>query len=212
MNRPLVTVKTLIAASRERGKIELPADALITPAAADWLRGTRVPVRRVDAAGPGRDEAPTVYLIGDAAQPDIQTLLPGLERRYPGLTFLPCHGRRSGLLAAVREMCAGLRQCGRRRGVILVSNGAVPNCVANKHAHVRAAIVSQPSALYALQHELGVNVLVFERGRLSLRQMQATIDAFLTGKTGLDPVIEAALAGATADPEKQNPDNCGCGT
>jgi hypothetical protein len=212
VNRPLVTVKTLIAASRARGEIELSADALITPAAADWLRGTRVPVRRVDVAGPGRDEAPTVYLIGDEAQPDMQTLLPGLERRYPGLAFLPCHGRRSGLLAAVREMCDGLREGSGRRGVILVSNGAVPNCVANKYAHVRAAIVSQPSALFALQRELGINVLVFERGRLSLRQTRATIDAFLTGKTDLDPEIEAALSGATAVPVTERSDDCGCGS
>ena len=51
------------------------------------------------------------------------------------------------------------------------------------------------SFILSLTRELGVNLLILETGCVSLRQMQAMIDAFLNGKPGLDPLIEAALAG-----------------
>jgi hypothetical protein len=211
MRRPLVTVKTLLTQSRECGEIELPEGALITPAAVDWLRSCAVPVRRAEAVESARGNEPTVYVIGDAAKPYMQALLPILERKYPSLEFLRCHGCCEGLLAAVKTMCAGLDESDRRRGVIVVQNGALPSCVANKQTHVRAAILSQPSALFALQRELGINVLIIEEGRISLRQAQATIDAFLTGKTRLDPVIAAALSGAPGAPDAQPAHACGSG-
>jgi ribose 5-phosphate isomerase RpiB len=212
MSRPLVTVKTLIAQSRERGEIELPADALVTPAAQDWLRASRFPVRRIETTEPRRDDGPAVYVIGDIADPYVQTLLPILERRFAGLTFLACNGCRDGLLAAVREMCDRLGESSGGRGVIVVENGAIAGCIANKYAHVRAAIVAQPSALFALQRELGVNVVIVEKGRGSLRQAQAIIEAFLTGKTHLDPSIEAAIDGITTAAPASRPRLCESGS
>ena len=195
MSRPLITVKTLIEQSRRRGEIELPADALVTPAANDWLRASKVPVRRMDGAGPATAHRPTLYVVGDEADPAVRTLLPTLERQRDGLTFLSCRGTRAGLLEAVHETCTGLCGCPQRRGIVLVQDGAVVSCVANRYPKVRAAIASRPSALTMLVRELGVNLLILETGCVSLRQMQAMIDAFLNGKPGLDPLIEAALAG-----------------
>lgn len=211
MSRPLVTVKTLLAQARERGALELPEDALVTPAAADWLRGCRLPVRRVGAQTATQEDAPTCYVIGDSADPYLQTLLPQLERRYAGLHFLPCNGNRIGLLAAIRKLCAALAESQRRRGVIVVGQGAIPACVANRRAHVRAAILSQPSELPGLMRELALNVLIIERGRMSLRQAQASIEAFFAGKAALDPVIAAAL-GDDGPAEAPVPAAaCGCG-
>ena len=227
MSRPLVTVSALIAQARERGRIELPADALITPAAQDWLRGSRFPVQRTAPQRPAPDDAPTYYLIGDAADPYLQALLPGLERRFPGLRFLPCHGRCEGLLAAIDQMCAGLRcgaACGAgaaaaeragraRRGVIIVSSGAIANCVANKHQHVRAAIVCQPSALLPLLRELALNVLIIEKERTSLRQAQGLIDTFFNAaQSAPAPAVAAALAGAGGVTASAPLQACACGT
>lgn len=211
MGRPLVTVKTLLAQSRERGAIELPAEALITPAAADWLRGSRVPVRQADGVDTQPDHQPSHYLIGDPADAYLQALLPTLERRDPELEFLPCNGDRQGLLDAVRKMCAGLAERPQRRGVIIVGSGAIPDCVANKCAHVRAAIAAAPSALFSLQQELGINVLIIERGRTSLHQARGMIETFFRGPTRLDPVIEAALTDATAAPPVAESAACDCG-
>ncbi len=196
MSRPLITVKTLIAQSREGTAINLPADAIITPAAQDWLQATRLPVRR-NGAGPRVPAAsPTVYVIGDAKDPTMQTLLPVLERQHDSLTFLPCQGHLAGCLDAVRRMCEGLSQCSRRRGIVVVRVGGIVSCVANRNPNVRAAVLTRPSDLYGLQKDLGINVLVLERERLSLRQMQASIETFLAARSSVDPAVEAALSGA----------------
>ncbi len=198
MKRPLVTVKTLTAQARERGEVEVANNALITPAAADWLRSTSLPVRHVGDDQPAVSTAPTIYVIGDAASPTLRTILPQLEREYGNLEFLPCEGHLAGCLAAVEEMCAGLAQCSRRRGVVIVRNGAIVNCVANKHAHVRAAILTRPSDLFTLQNELAINLLILERGQISVQQMLAATDRFVKGKPRLNPIVKAAIEGEMA--------------
>ncbi|MBN1513668.1 MAG: RpiB/LacA/LacB family sugar-phosphate isomerase [Phycisphaerae bacterium] len=198
MSRPLITVKTLIAQSREGTAIDLPADAIITPAAQDWLQATRLPVRRNGAGARVPAAGPTVYVIGDAKDPSLQTLLPILERRHDSLTFLPCQGNLAGCLDAVRRMCEGLAQCSQRRGIVIVRAGGIVSCVANRNPKVRAAVLTRPSDLYGLQKNLDINVLILEQERLSLRQMQASIETFLTGKGALNPAVEAVLAGTSA--------------
>ena len=210
MSRPLITVKTLIGQSRERGEIELPANALVTPAAADWLRSASVRVRRTDASNAVSDDGAVVYVVGDARDAMLQTLLPALERQNGQTKFLPCNGHLAGLLDAVRETCDGLSECTRARGIVLVRNGAIVNCVANKYAKVRAAIAAKPSGLLALLRTLGVNLLIVETERLSLRQVQATISDFLAGTTSVDPIVESALAGLPAS-NGESP-ACGCPT
>lgn len=180
---------------REQGEVELPADALITPAAEDWLRSSVVPVRRAVVAEQPIESEPVIYVVGDAHNPVLQTLLPALQRRHQSAQFLPCNGNLAGLLDALRRACEGLAACSRQRGVVLVRDGAIANCVANKCAKVCAVIVSRPSAPFELVHNLGMNLMILETGRMSLRQLQATIDGFLAGKTSVDPEIEAALAG-----------------
>ncbi|MCP4246196.1 MAG: hypothetical protein GY778_04025 [bacterium] len=198
MSRTLITVKTLIAQSRRDGAIELPADALITPAAADWLAATRLSIARLDRPDPAEAtdrRQPTVYLIGDAAHPNIRTLLPIWERRYGGVAFHPCRGHRVGLLEAVATTCRALAECSCRRAVVVIKNVALVNCLANKHAGVRAAIAPRPSALHGLVAELGINMLLIENERMSLSQVQAVVDRFLSAKTTIDPLVEAALNG-----------------
>ena len=209
MTRPLVTVKTLIAQTRQRGAVELPENALVTPAARDWLSGTRVAVRRVNAP-PEQAAAPERYFLGDAAQPVVQTLVPGLHRRHAGLKFVPCHGNMAGLLAALRETCAALSAAPERRAVVVVREGASISCVANKYPRVRAAILGQPSDLLMLLRELGVNLLILERERTSLQQMRAAIDSFFTGPCSVAPVIEAALAGLALAAQPGGLEACGC--
>jgi len=211
MSRPVITLKTLVSQSRERGEIALPKDALITPAAADWLQDCTLPIRREDAAPAAVGPEPTVYLVGDAKTSTVRTLLPMLERQYDSLKFLPCQGHLGGCLAAVKEMCDGLAECSRRRGVVLVENGAIVNCVANRHPKVRAAIITKPSALSQLQRTLGMNLLILERQLMSLRQIHATIEAFLTGKARTDPVVASALQVLQPGVDANNADSKKCG-
>ncbi len=209
MSRPLVTVNTLLTQVRERGAVELPGNALITPAAADWLHGARVPVRRLNGAAPVAAGA-DIYVVGDARDPAVQTVLPALERRHTGVKFLPCHGHLGGLLDAVKEVCAGLAGCARRKGIVLAEDGAIVNCVANKHPKVRAAIALQPSALFGLMRNLGINLLILENGRLSLRQMQATIEEFLNSKGSPHAAVENALAAVRTPSTDSDSTPCAC--
>ena len=110
MTRPLVTVNALIRQARADGAITIPENALVTPAAADWLQSTHVPVRQVGAAEPKPDGAARCYLIGNGSGAYVQTLLPRLERRYPTLEFLSCRGDRS----ARRRPSSSTTRCTRR--------------------------------------------------------------------------------------------------
>ncbi|UCG15912.1 MAG: hypothetical protein JSV19_11525 [Phycisphaerales bacterium] len=196
MSRPLITVKTLIAQAGKGGAIELPAGALVTPAAHDWLASHKVPVPRPGPPGAretphGRE--PTVYMIGDAAHPNIRALLPVMERRYGGVAFQPCHGNRAGLLDAVKRTCEALHECSQRRAVAVIRSAAIVNCIANKQPGVRAAIAPRPSSLFGLVNELGINMLIIENERMSLGQMRALVDGFVSAKTAIDPLIKTAL-------------------
>ncbi len=198
MGRPLITVKTLIAQSRAGTAITLPANAIITPAAQDWLQATRLPVRQDGLSAGWPAPGPTVYLLGDAGDPAVQTLRSILERKHDSLDFLPCQGHLAGCLDAVRRMCEGLAQCSQRRGIVLVRAVGIINCVANRNSRVRAAVLARPSDLYGLLKDLNTNVLILEPHGMSLRQMQASIETFLAGKGELNPAVEAALTGAAA--------------
>ncbi|MEW6742371.1 MAG: RpiB/LacA/LacB family sugar-phosphate isomerase [Planctomycetota bacterium] len=200
MSRPLVTVKTLLAQVRDKGRIELPQDALVTPAAADWLQASHLPVSNGRVPQQASAQGPIFYLVGDTSDPCLQALRSLLERRHPTLAFVSCQGCRQGLFDAIDTVAQGLKECSRRRAVLAVSSPAICTCVANKYPHVRAACLTRPSELRALLSELGANVLVLENGSLSLHQMQATIDAFFTGKTSLEPLVEAALRRVAAHP------------
>lgn len=194
MKRSLVTVKMLTAQMRAQGRIELPPGALITPAAADWLRGTRTPVQPASAAAVTVDAGPRVNVVGDAANPVVSMLLPALERRR-NVRFLPCHGHMTGLLAAVTVASEDLAKCAQRRAIALLRDGAIVNCVANHQPGVRAALVTRPAALYELMRRLGLNFLILETERLAVRQMQALMDTFLDGELGQEAVIADALDG-----------------
>ena len=220
MARTLVTVNTLLRQAREHGEIVLPADALVTPAAADWLAGARVPVRHAapDAPPTGAPPAdPDLYLIGDAAHPTIRTLWPQMQRRWAGATLRPCNGHRAGLLDATLEVGRALGSCANKRAVVVVKSVAIVACVANKCAGVRAAIASRPSAMFGLIRELGINMLLIENERMSVGQMLGLIERFLAGRPAVDPLIERAIAsagGAAANAAAAAPAgeaDCACG-
>ena len=178
MKRPVVTVKWLQQQARSGDAIVLPDRALITPAAQDWLRDTRIVVGRGGESRP-RSDAPVLYVIGDGRTPLMQTMVPTLERRFENVEFLPCNGHLRGLLEAAHVACEGLSSCSRRRGVLIVEDGATVNCVANRYGGVRAAILQRPAALFALQRRLAPNLLILETGRFGLHQIVASVEAFL---------------------------------
>ncbi len=213
MRRPLVTVKTLLALARAGGTIDLAADALITPAAADWLATTPLPVRRLGAHESVPSREPGLYMVADGAHPTVHALLPILERRYGSVAFWSCCGHVAGLMEALRHACDALAADPVRRCVVLMRDGSTAQLVSNKQPHVRAAIAHRPSQLTCLMRTLGINMLILEHERVSLRQMQGMIETFTSGATALDPAVDAALrgglTGASATMSTPGP-SCGC--
>jgi len=206
VSRPLVTANSITAQARKFGRVELPANALITPAARDRLQGTNLPVTWLDA----ETEPSTrvgLYLVGDASNPTCQALLPVLERSLGGVNFWSCQGHRAGLLAALRNATDALAKCSQRRGAVIVRDGGIVQCVANHEAHVRAVVYDRPTRLTAYMRELAPNLLILEHERLSLGQMRGMLETFIRGETGMDPVIESALHG---DSKENSATECRC--
>lgn len=193
MSRPLVTVRSLLAQVSNGGAVEIPPDALITPAAAEWLAGNARRVRRPSAAAAPQRTA-RLHLVGDSAHPMCRTLLPMLERALGAVAFSPCHGRREGLIAALRQLCSAVAECPDRRGVVLVREGAIAVAIANRHPRIRAAVVSRPAQLVGLMRELGLNVMVIEQDAVALQQARGMIESFVHGNLAIDPLVAAALA------------------
>lgn len=206
MSRPLVTVKSLLAQARDRREIVLADEALVTPAAEEWLTRCGLPVRRMSNPPEAESSSPTLYVVGDAAHPRLRTLLPMIERRFGPVTFRPCHGHRQGLLAALDQTCDTLAGCSRRKGIVIVRDGALSQCVANKREGVRAAIISRPSQLFDLVRGLGVNLLILEHEPMSLRQMQAIIEQFVSMEPSIDPFLEPALGPVPSSGLRAAPD------
>lgn len=198
MKRPLVTVKTLTARVRDGEPIGIPENALITPAAEDWLRSAARSVKRVAAESGESEKRGALYIVGDDNTPTIRTLLPLLERSCGKVRMLPCYGKIEGCMDAIEKMCRNLAECNRRRGVVVVGIASIAACVANKFPWVRAATIAKPSELFDLQHRLGANALAIDPSQFSLRQLQATIESFARDDSAIEPVIEAAIKRAGA--------------
>lgn len=203
MTRPVITAQKLTAQAREHGEVVLPENALLTPSAKDWLLGAKVPVRTDGAEAP-QPKGPRFYLLGDGGDPYLKALLPDLERRFPSLEFLSCNNDRRCLLESLRRVCSDLSKSPARRAVAILEHGGITSCVANKQARVRAAILDQPSALRMLTRELGINLLILEKGRFAVGQARASIETFLTGRTSTDPRVAPFLPpmGLGDEPER----------
>lgn len=207
MSRPLITVKELLSQVREHGRVTMPENALVTPAARDWLQGAAVKIERVGAVARAAKTTPLLRVVGDHANPVVQTLLPALERAYGDAPFQSCHGHLAGLMTCLADLCQWLGTAPEHKGVALLRDGAIAACVANRHPHVRAAIAQRPSSMFRLLRSLGINLLILETEALSLRQLTALIDEFMRTKTTLDPAVEAALKHETLTNTNQT---CGC--
>lgn len=197
MGRPLITVNSLLAMERH-GEIVLPADALITPAAQDFLLGTRTPVRHVDAQ-PVISDQPKRYFCGDVHCPLIKTMLPGLQREYPNLAFSSCEGQVGVLLPSLTRICSGLSECNQRRAVVVVERTALVSCFANKYPKIRAAVAESPVVLFDLMRELELNLMILNPAKLALRQIRAMIDTFFAGKTSMAADVQAAFGDAASN-------------
>lgn len=191
MSRTVVTAKLLDELLKAGAEIRLPKDALVTPAARDWLRDHRVPVTW---DGPSRDgAAKTLAVVMDPSTAEMRAIRAMLDRMGGLVDVIEPAGGRSGIPAATRRLCGKIARREVAKGVVFAQDGAVPVCVANKHNGVRAALAMNVPMVEEACRELGVNLLVIELPGQSTWSMRQMIERLLKGPTAPRPELVATL-------------------
>lgn len=183
MKRDVVTAQMLQDLRRTGRPIVLSRDALLTPAARDWLRENAARVEwqdRITDAGGGRSGK--LQAVIDLASPAQRSLLASLERSFGTIETIDPSEKAGGLIPAVRRLCGAIlsRQSG--RGLVLADDGALPVCVANKFARIRAALGTGPAAVEQAVRQFGINVLVIEPSKQTIHQIRQMVDRFVALK------------------------------
>lgn len=192
MSRAVVTARMLEEMLAARGPIELPRDALLTPAARDWLRDRKIPVTWQDAP-PAGGVGGRVPIVIDLKTPMLRSLLIALERILGTTETIDPSEKAGGMVAAVRTLCSGVAAGRYPRGIVFAEDGGLPVCVANKCRGIRAALgLCLPSVEQAVR-QFAANVLVIEPGRQTMHQIRQMVQRFVTLRAG-----EAAKAALQA--------------
>ncbi len=189
MSRPVVTAILLQELRRSGAEIRLPSNALITPAAKDWMKEHPVPITWEEPGGaPG-----TLAAVMDPSVLELRMMRSILDRRGGLAEVIEPVGGRGGLVSAVRRLCGKVYRREAGKGVVFVQDGAIPVCVANKHVGIRAAMAVDVPFVEEACRELGINVLIIEYHAKTTYMMKQMIDRFLAGPTSAPPETAAAL-------------------
>lgn len=190
MSRPVITALMLDDLRREGKEIRLAKDALITPAARDWLRSYKMPVTWEDGgqAGPR-----SLAAVMDASLPELRAVRNMLDRDGGLVEVIEPVGGCSGIAAATRRLCGRVFRREVAKGVVFAQDGCVPVCVANKHNGIRAALGTSVPAVEEACRQLGVNVLVIEYAGQSTFQVRQMIERLLRGATAPQPELSASI-------------------
>jgi ribose 5-phosphate isomerase RpiB len=201
MSRAVVTAQMLQEMLATRGPIELPRDALITPAARDWLRDRKIPITWQDAK-PSAGVGGRVPIVIDLKTPMLRSLLITLERILGSTETIDPSEKAGGMVAAVRTLCAGVAAGQYPRGIVFADDGNLPVCVANKCRGIRAALgLCLPSVEQAVR-QFAANVLVIEPAHQTMHQIRQMVQRFVTlrasdsAKAALDAIAAMEMEGA----------------
>ncbi len=178
MSRVVVTAQMLQEWHTAGRALEVPRDALITPAARDWLKERAVPIAWRDADGEAGSGGAMPVVI-DLGTPMMRSVLTSLERLAGGVETIDPSVKSGGLVSALRKLCDEVSAGRRARGVVFTEDGALAACVANKFRGVRAAVGANLPSVEQAARSFGVNVLVIEPSRQTTYQIRQMVERFL---------------------------------
>src|SRR2546421_504442 len=139
MSRPVITALMLEDLRRSGKEVRLPKDALITPAARDWLKTSGMPVTWEEAA----TRAPrSLAVVMDHSLPELRPIRTMLDRDGGLVEVIEPVGGASGTAAATRRLCGKVSRKEAAKGIVFAQDGCVSLCVANKHRGIRAAMAT----------------------------------------------------------------------
>ncbi len=194
MARELITANVLEGLAAAGRRIVIPRDALITPAAQDWLRHAPLPVEYDD----GSDDDPPAYgIAAEFGQPMIRSTAAAIEdvagayRRFE----MPRSTGGESLVAAM-ELCGAIATGEIERGIVLHGHPGTVCVLANKLPEVRAMVGTCWRATESACQNVGLNVLVVQPGSQSFHEMKQLASKFLRAERGMLPAIEAAIQAA----------------
>ena len=190
MGRPVVTAIMLEDLRREQAEIRLRKDALITPAARDWLKEHPVPVIWEE---PGASDGGTLAVVMDAALPEMRLMRTMLDRRGGLADVIEPNGGRAGIIDATRRLCRRIAGKEVAKGVVFVQDGAAPVCIANKHRGIRAALGVNVPAVEEACRQLAINVLVIEYPAQTTYMMRQMIERFMADRAAAKPETASAI-------------------
>lgn len=184
MSRIVVTAQTLEDWLRAGRVIELPRDALITPAARDWIKEHDAPVTWCDA-GPASGVVPGgAQIVIDLTVPMLRSVLATLERTLGTVETIDPSAKAGGVIPAVQALCTNVKGGQASRGVIFCDDGALAVCIANKCAGVRAALATSVPAVEQAVRQLAINVLVLEASQQTMHQVRQMVQRFVSLRPG----------------------------
>jgi len=189
MSRPVVTAILLEELRRTGAEIRLPMNALITPAARDWMKDHPVPITWDE---PSRQPG-SLAVVLDPAILELRMIRSVLDRRGGLSEVIEPAGGRSGITSATRRLCGKIARRKVGKGIVFTQDGALPVCIANKHNGIRAAMGIDVPMVEDACRELGINVLIIEYMNRTTHQMKQMIDRFLAGPTAAHPETAAAV-------------------
>lgn len=190
MSRPVVTAMLLDDLLRVGAEIVLQKGSLITPAARDWLKEHTVPVTWLE---PTEDKSASLAAVMDPTLPEMRTMRPLLERIAGAVEVIEPAPGRDGAALAMRQLCGMIRRREVAKGVVFAQDGAVPACVANKHAGVRAALGANTAMVEEACRELGINVLVIEYPTQTPFQMKEMIARLMAAPAAARKEVAAMI-------------------
>ena len=190
MSRPVVTAVMLQELFRTGTEIRLQKNALITPAAKDWLKEHAVPVFWDEVTSP---TGGLLAAVLDASLPELRSVRSMLDRKGVLAEVIEPERGRSGIIAATRKLCGKIARREVLKGVVFASDAAGPVLVANKHNAIRAAYGGDLPMVEEAIRSLSINVLVIEYPRQTAYMMTQMIDRLLKGSTTVQPEVGAAI-------------------
>lgn len=194
MARELITANTLERLAAAGQSIVVPRDALITPAAQDWLRHSGVPVTYQEDVADGNA---SYGLAAEFEQPMIRSTAAAIEdvagayRRFE----MPASAGRASLAVAI-ELCGAVASNQIDRGIVLHNHPATVAILANKLPCVRAMVGTCWRAVESACQAVGLNVLIVQPGVQSYHEMKQMASKFLRSERRTLPAIKAAIQAA----------------
>ena len=190
MSRPVVTAILLDDLLRTGTEIVLQKNALLTPAARDWMRDHAVPISWLDTGDDGRA---SLALVMDPKLPEMRAIRTMLDRDGGVKEIIEPLVGPGAMAQATRRLCGMICRGEVTKGVVFAADGAVPTCIANKHNDIRAALGMNVPMVEEAARELGINVLVIEYPTQTAYQMKQMIQRLVSGPVAPRPEIAAVI-------------------